>query len=442
MAGRSQEDKSKRENLPFVRPKNFPFIAGIAAKRVLAFVSASCFRATALCIVIALAPLSAAQLGVRAGAMSSASRNSPHSAFSEKVGLYHWAGKMTDSVKGGVDRIAALGGRVARVTIAPTYYMDYNILPSCYTNFSLEALARIPDLEQALGNERIKVFILTTYDGSSLGDCAIHRYMNPDFYTADNTTKMVEEYAALTLQLHRAHQGSGKTFILANWEGDNALYCGSAYNYVTNADFRTQCDNEYPNIYGGNRSFLDSIAGMIRWIRARREGVALGSYRAATEGVTGVEVKLAVEFSMIRTLRDKGLPSVLYNVVPHVEFDYLSYSAYESINDSAPLPRLRADLDLVERLAHTRRIILGEIGYPRTASDPGTMPPIHQVIFAALAWGVDYVIYWNLFDESADNTYGLFDLNGMPTPVSRYFLDMYSMSKDAGGRRVRGYSGR
>jgi hypothetical protein len=81
--------------------------------------------------------------------------------------------------------------------------------------------------------------------GGSLGDCAIHRYMNPDFYTADTTTKMVEEYAALTLQLHRAHQGSGKTFILANWEGDNALYCGSAY-YIANADFTNSMRQRVP----------------------------------------------------------------------------------------------------------------------------------------------------------------------------------------------------
>ena len=56
---------------------------------MLAFVSDSCFRAMALCMVMALAPLSAAQLGVRVGAMSGASRKSPHSGFSEKVGLYH-----------------------------------------------------------------------------------------------------------------------------------------------------------------------------------------------------------------------------------------------------------------------------------------------------------------------------------------------------------------
>jgi hypothetical protein len=188
--------------------------------------------------------------------------------FTRKVGIYHWSGKMAFSMKDGVDRIAAFGARVARVTLAPTYRTDYNVGNGCYPNFSLDEAARIPDVAAALDHPGIQVFTITAYDGVSFGDCATHYYLNPDFYTSQNFQAMVDEYTALTMQLHRAYEGSGKTFIISNWEGDNAIYCGSAYRFAADPEFRNFCEEEYPMIYGGNRSVTDSIAGMILWLRA------------------------------------------------------------------------------------------------------------------------------------------------------------------------------
>jgi hypothetical protein len=103
------------------------------------------------------------------------------------VGFYHWGGRRTASMSEGVERIARLGGRVARVVLSPRYYRDYHISQSCYAGYSLTAIANEPDVKRALDNESIDVFILTAYDGATLGDCEHTRFLNPPFYTPENT---------------------------------------------------------------------------------------------------------------------------------------------------------------------------------------------------------------------------------------------------------------
>ena len=346
--------------------------------------------------------------------------------FSRKVGIYHWGGEMAYSMKDGVDRIAAVGGHIARVALAPTYFTDYNVGTGCYPDFSLAEAAKIPDVQAALGEPSIRVFAITAYDGVSFGDCATHRYLNPAF-TSEHFQAIADEYAALTLQLHRAYQDSGKTFILSNWEGDNAIYCGSAYRYIVDAAFRDVCDAAYPIAYGGNRSVSDSVAGMIQWLQARRQGIEEGNRLGALENLSGVDVKLAVEISMVRGLRSAGFLSVLYDVVPQVQFDFVSYSAYESTGAENPVERLQQDLDEIESVADGRQVMLGEIGYSRESLGAETPARTNDVIVAALNWGVSYVIYWNLFDQSDQVAFGLFDLEGEPTAMSKFFATHYKV---------------
>src|ERR1051326_7496944 len=70
--------------------------------------------------------------------------------FSRSVGFYHWGGRATVSMSEGVERIARLGGRVARVTLSPRYYRDYNLGGGCYPRYSLTAIALEPDVKRAL----------------------------------------------------------------------------------------------------------------------------------------------------------------------------------------------------------------------------------------------------------------------------------------------------
>jgi hypothetical protein len=79
----------------------------------------------------------------------------------------------------------------------------------------------------------IEVYILTAYDGASFGDCERQRFLDPEFYSAENSAALVQEYSDFTLTLYRRYQGTRKKFIISNWESDNAIYCGHAYYFAT-----------------------------------------------------------------------------------------------------------------------------------------------------------------------------------------------------------------
>ena len=195
----------------------------------------------------------------------------------------------------------------------------------------------------------------------------------------------MKEYSQFAYKLIRSHAGSGKTFIVSNWESDNLTYCGSAYLYVSSPQFRQRCDADYEVIYGGNRGPAESLLGLRKWFGARSEGIAQGRLQAAEENYAGVTVYLAPEINSVRDLRELGLASVLTDVLPFVQFDYVSYSCWESLNRAGSREELGADLDTIRTVAGTDAVILGEIGYAKahfgdSAVDESAAPSLRSQV--------------------------------------------------------------
>jgi hypothetical protein len=343
-----------------------------------------------------------------------------------RIGIYHWGGRYPNSVSEGVDAIAGLGGHTARVALSARYFRDYNISPDCHPDFSLATAAQEPDVKRAFDNPAIDVFILTTYDGATWGDCQSLNFLDPSFFTPTHTAAVIQEYSDLTLYLYKAYQHTHKRFIISNWESDNSVYCGRAYDYATNAAFRASCLSQYPSF--GIASPGDALQGLKRWLQARGQGIIEGRDRAQAEGIGGKRVYMAPEFNIVRALRDRGFPSVLYDVLPLVMFDYVSYSAWESINAPDPGNTLWADLDTIQTVVGSSAIIVGESGFLRQMSTGQDVTRTSQVISAALAWGVAYIIHWQLYDTDPVNAFGLYDLEGQATPMADWFRLRFQQS--------------
>ena len=322
----------------------------------------------------------------------------------DSVGFYNWGGRYPTSMNEGVQRIAQLGGHVTRVVLAPTYYRNYNIGTNCYPGYSLSAIAREADVKRALDNESVAVFMLTAYDGTSFGDCEHARFVNPSFYTPENTSAMVQEYSDFTLYLYQTYQGSNKRFIVSDWESDNAVYCDAAYTYATVPQFQSYCDANYAAFYG-NSSAAESIQGLKLWYQARQQGIADGRNRAAAQGFGGTLVSFAAEFCSMHALHDAGFQSILYDVLPAVTLDYVSYSAYESINAPGPSATLMTDLNVIRSVVGSVPIIIGESGFSRSAWGAEAVPRTDEVISTALIWGVSYIFQWNLYDGSPQDDF-------------------------------------
>ena len=328
---------------------------------------------------------------------------------------------MSRSVSQGVDAIADIGASVVRITLSPRYLRDYNIASTCAAGFSLRTAAMDPDIDRALSRPDVDVVMITAFDGTSFGDCESNLFLNPDFFTTEHRAAMVAEYSDFTFYLSTKFRASHKRFILSTWEGDNAVYCGAAYYYAEDALFRQYCDTNYSRLYGGIPSPNTALAGLKMWLQARYDGIVAGRRRAQADGIGGMRVYSGPEMNIVRCLRDHGYPSVLYDVLPFVNFDYVSYSAYESINVSDPAPRLREDLDRIRDAVGSTAIIIGESGFCRAAWGSQTITRLDEVLRAALDWGVAYVIHWQLFDQNENAKFGLYDLDGAPTPLEFYF---------------------
>ncbi len=190
-----------------------------------------------------------------------------------------------------------------------------------------------------------------------------------------------------------------KTFIVLNWEGDNAL-----------------------RLVGGDPGAVD---GFRRWIEARAEGVA-----QARDAVPDATARFYSGLEFNRVLDCGGeVPCVISSIAPRVAVDYYSYSSYEAIN--APRAELattlRTALDQAYALARSARptlerhqMIVGEFGFPREGSEFGECDVAERValtIQAALEWGVSYAIYWQVIDNLQSPTelatgFGLYDAAG------------------------------
>jgi hypothetical protein len=80
-----------------------------------------------------------------------------------------------------------------------------------------------------------------------------------------------------------------------------------------------------------------------------------------------------------------------------VTVNYVSYSAYESINAPDPATTLTADLNIIRTVVGPTAVIVGETGFSRSAWGEQVVARTDAVISAAQAWGVTHIIQWNLY---------------------------------------------
>jgi hypothetical protein len=265
--------------------------------------------------------------------------------------------------------------------------------------------------------------MITAYDGAGFSNCQTHDFLRLSFHTAENRKRIAAEYSEFTYELFRSHAGSGKRFIISNWESDNSVYCGAAYLYTHDANARASCDAVYQQAYG-NASPEETMQALRLWFTARWEGIQEGRRRAAADGFAGITVHSAPEINSVRTLAEHGLPSVLENVVPFIPFDYVSYSSWESINRADTGAELKKDLDRIRQVAGAATVIVGEFGFARSTAD--AMAKIAEAISAAEQWGTPYIFHWVMYDDASGVGFGLFDQQGTLTELGRYYGETLS----------------
>ena len=343
----------------------------------------------------------------------------------ERIGVYAWGGTQSKGLASSITAALDLKSRIVRITISARTAVDYNEGAFCIPGFHLTHTLLDSRLVSALYDPRLEVIVLTVYDGTSFSDCETHSYLNPDFYSPVNISRMLWEYYEFVYRLHVLFHGTGKRIVLSNWESDNAVYCGDAPAFVSSPDFRARCLRDYPRLYAGNASPDDSLNALVLWFAIRQYATDLASRRALDERLTGVSVEHAPEISSVNLLHRAGYPDVLHNVLPRIRPRAVSFSSYEALSCTDPKEVMTRSLEQIAAVSGTRAIFLGEFAYSRTWAGESWNFVTRAAARAALDWGVEFIIIWCLYASTANADYGLIDQNGGITAAGDYFAGQY-----------------
>lgn len=221
-----------------------------------------------------------------------------------------------------------------------------------------------------------------------------------DGLTETDLTELENRFESLTRHLLETYDGTGKTFVLQNWEGDNLAQ-----------------ENENQPLSS------DAADRFLRWLTARQTGVEHARNRIDSDAT----VLHAAEVNYVLDAKNSGTPRVINEVVPKTDVDLVSYSAWE-LGDQlagegwAPGHNGEEQFDEAERIVtetleyidskapeadgyvagslteRQSNVYLGEFGSPfEQRGDQRAMQIIRPVLENSLDWGVRWAIYWQLY---------------------------------------------
>ena len=281
------------------------------------------------------------------------------------IGVYYWGSyqppqDIDSTLTAAVTQLTASGFRSLRMPLYPSLKLAAADFPHVRATLNAQCSPTSSFLDCAIGTSLYQAafntlpigtqsqpvyVVLTAYDSASTGPYGLEaKYVDPVWMgNPANQQAVRNEYKNLSLSLYATQQGKGRRFVIANWETDNAIYCGSAYSYVNNdpqcwlpagQGFRNWCDAQTPNPAGRR-------AAMTQWFRQRKLGIQDGTAAAIaagyTQGPAPSSVYDGIEFNSYNMLRrplppspPTGYPSTLYDVIPAINPSYALYSAWES----------------------------------------------------------------------------------------------------------------
>ncbi|HQR33166.1 MAG TPA: hypothetical protein PLK30_10530, partial [Blastocatellia bacterium] len=331
----------------------------------------------------------------------------PPTARADRFGIYNWnindAAKPAgiDQLNWGADLVAGLGTRTIRIALATRD--DYELGLSA--NLDLVQLAQHPAYDKLLKDSRFQTVMLTTYSRGAIASNWSDGF-TPTEYDAER-----EEIRRLGEYLLNTPAFSGKSFIILNWEGDNAM-----------------------SLWPNKRTIWDAYTS---WIRARVEGVKLAKQKFPS---SSAKLFSGLEFNQLRspqtgelcgsTVSDPVRNDPLRNrcvidyVAPQVEVDYYSYSSWRSLDDKETNPaenlkqRYKNDLTFALSLIKARRpeigehnFILGEYGFERARYGECNAANHTSEMFDALegegAFQVSYAVFWQIVDNAPNYGVGV-----------------------------------
>ncbi|MFZ1743595.1 MAG: hypothetical protein WAT93_12110 [Pontixanthobacter sp.] len=280
---------------------------------------------------------------------------------------------------------------------------------------TLQYLKTSPDLQQVFDME-IKYYQAWVHSFTA-GDWR-------DGVSPKEARAYYDEMYELAAWLLTRYSGSGKVFMLGNWEGDWLL-----------------------NGRGGRESTpsMKAVEGMTDWLNIRQK--AIDDAKAAISH-ENVELYHYVEVNLVEKAM-AGKRSIARDVLPKANVDLVSYSSYEAIKKSQkpdlasirePLRKtvsyLEGQLQPKPGLPFERRVFIGEYGYHANKAKPQTVKQqflkSRYVMQVAIELDLPFALIWQLYNneyatDGTSNEMSLIDESGQKRAL--YYLHRRYLEK-------------
>lgn len=283
--------------------------------------------------------------------------------------IYHLTEE--DYINEGADRILELGSRVIKLIIRDHLEKYYSFNSEWPEITSLVQAAETPIFQKVFAKPFTTYVLMTFTPGHD-----IHYFTNG--MTAEDVERERKACYDFTRYLLTRYKGTGKTFVLQNWEGDWVL--------------------TPPPLDMEKKPDPKAIQGMIDWLNARQDGVQ----QARDEvGMEGVRVFHAAEVNLVEKAW-LGHPTVTNDVLPKTHCDLYSYSAYDTMAQSEE--KFRKALNYLEEKAPdsaafgSKNIYVGEFGWPENlVGEEKRAEMIRYTVETSLELGAHYILFWELY---------------------------------------------
>ena len=338
------------------------------------------------------------------------------------LSLYHFTDDtlLVETARG----IRDLGSNAIKLSMSARYCTVEYRLPRDESILTLRDLAAAEPSFRQVFDMDFRYYLVWTYCFSQYrgGDGQADLVSFTDGFSAKEAEQVYREFHDLARHLLETYSGTGKVFYLGHWEGDWHL--------------RPDYDRARP---------LDphTVDGMVAWLQTRQRAID-----DAKREVPHHDVGLYhyTEVNLVRRGLN-GEPCAATLVLPAVDVDYVSYSAWDSTNNPASAVEMRRSLftalDFLEgqlrprpELPPGRRVWIGEFGYPAIRHTPEDADRrTRWVLRAGLEWGCPFVLYWEFYNNEAEpdgrqRGYWMVDDHGSRTPVYDTYAAYYRQARD------------
>lgn len=217
--------------------------------------------------------------------------------------------------------------------------------------------------------------------------------------------KAYREVFRLAELLLKRYSGSGKCFLIGNWEGDWL---------ALRKDLRHNRDAD-PAVLDGLKVYFSAMQ------RAVEDARNTFAHR-------DVKVAHYVEVNLPLDAKDHGFHRLTNALLPELRVDAVSYSCYDSLQ----LHRLTEALDYIEQNAvftdylddiFRKKVWIGEFDaycgdYNQIRAGIGRREQrsnVREAVVAAVSWGCPYVFFWEMYNNEECGVYKLVDESGRRT---------------------------